>query len=81
MIGQLDIVKARTYAENALKDKFSLQDFHYQVKISLNGLHTKTRQTSEGICTSLGPGPRNHGKSWNFVVAFSRTEVQESLAV
>lgn len=73
MIGQLDIVKARTYAENALKDKFSLQDFHYQVKISLNGLHTKTRQTSEG--------PRNHGKSWNFVVAFSRTEVQESLAV
>lgn len=31
MIGQIDIVNARKYAEDKLKDKFSLRDFHYQV--------------------------------------------------
>ena len=31
MIGQLDIKNARKYAEDTLKDKFRLQDFHYQV--------------------------------------------------
>lgn len=31
MIGQMDIINARKYAEENLKDKFSLRDFHYQV--------------------------------------------------
>ena len=33
MIGQLDIIKSRRYAEKELKDNFTLPDFHYQVKI------------------------------------------------
>lgn len=33
MIGQLDIIKSRKYAERELKDNFTLPDFHYQVKI------------------------------------------------
>ena len=33
MIGQLDILKSRRYAEEELKDDFTLPDFHYQVKI------------------------------------------------
>ena len=33
MIGQLDIIKSRRYAEEELEDNFSLPDFHYQVKI------------------------------------------------
>lgn len=32
MIGQLDIIKSRRYAEKHLKDDFTLPDFHYQVK-------------------------------------------------
>ncbi|XP_020631909.1 uncharacterized protein LOC110068834 [Orbicella faveolata] len=31
MIGQLDIIKSRRYAEKELKDNFTLPDFHYQV--------------------------------------------------
>ena len=34
MIGQIDIVNARKYAEDKLKDKFSLRDFHYQVNVT-----------------------------------------------
>ena len=33
MIGQLEIKKARKYANDNLGDKFSLRDFHYQVKL------------------------------------------------
>ena len=33
MIGQLEIKKARKYAEDNLGDKFSLRDFHYQVNL------------------------------------------------
>ena len=33
MIGQLQIMNARNYSKNALGDKFSLRDFHYQVNL------------------------------------------------
>ena len=31
MLGQLEIMKARKYAEDNLSDKFNIRDFHYHV--------------------------------------------------
>ena len=36
MIGQLEIKKARKYANDNLDKLFSLQDFHYQVNLLFN---------------------------------------------
>ena len=33
MIGQLEIMKTRSYSKGALGDDFSLRDFHYQVRL------------------------------------------------
>ena len=50
MIGQLEIMKARSYSKGALGDDFSLRDFHYQVRLlSLLPSFTTFQRKREGL--------------------------------